>query len=167
VSKILTSLSFHPNLNPIHNSLIANYLAQFDYSWHPVCCYICDGTRLIVATGDQLEIISSSSSGEVLLTLFRAAKSSISPIALLCSSALHRSFVWERTRPCYRRAVFIGDDLAIQSGPRSAAPDGQGAMVALVRPGRQPHTLGSIDKHEYSGYARRSKHFLFGPCLSA
>jgi len=131
-----------------------------------MCFYTCDGTRLIDTTGDRLEIISSSSSGEVLPVLFRAVKSSTGRTALLCSSAFHRRFVSERPGPCYRRAVFIGDDLAVQGSPCSCAPDGQGAMVALVQFGRPPHTLGSIDEHEYFGYARRSKHFLFGLCLS-
>ena len=127
----------------------------------------CDGTRLLHATSDRLEVTSSCFSAEVLLALLRAIESSISRSALLCSSADHRGLVCERPGPCYRRAVFIGDDLAVQGSPCSCAPDGQGAMVALVRPRRQPHTLESIDEHEQSGYARRSKHFLFGPCLSA
>ena len=141
----------------LHNSIIAGI---------PCACTTCGGTQLIVATGDGLEVTLSSSSGEVLFLLSRAVKSSISGTALLCSSAFHCSLVCERPGPCYRRAVFIGDELAVHGSPCSCAPDGQGAMVAPVRPRRQPHALGSIDEHEYSGYARRSKHFLFGPCLS-
>src|SRR6266487_1641099 len=131
-----------------------------------MCFYTCDGTRLIDTTGDRLEIISSSSSGEVLPVLFRAVKSSTGRTALLCSSAFHRRFVSERPGPWYRRAVFIGDDLAVQGSPCSCAADGQGVMVARVQPRRQPLPLESIDEHEYSSYACRSKHFLFGLCLS-
>jgi hypothetical protein len=119
------------------------------------------------ATYDRLEVTSSWTSAEVLHTLFRAVKSSISRTALVCSSALHCSLICERPGPWYRRAVFIGDDLAVQSSPRPCAPHGQGALVALVGHRRQPHTLGSIDQHEYCGYACRSEHFLFQPCLSA
>jgi hypothetical protein len=131
-----------------------------------MCFTRCGGTRLIVATGDGLEVTSSSSSGKVLLMLFRAVKSSISGTGLRCSSALHCSVVCERPGSCYRWAVFIGDDLAVQGSPCSCAADGQGVMVALVRQRRQPHALGSIDEHEYCDYACRSEHFLFGPCLS-
>src|SRR6266487_997549 len=96
----------------------------------------CDGTRLIVATGDGLEVTSSSSSGELLLMLFRALKSSIARAALVCRSAFDCSLVCECPGPCYRRAVFIGNDLAVQSSPCSRPPHGQGAMVALLGPGR-------------------------------
>ena len=131
-------------------------------------CFIrCGGTRLIVATGDGLEVTSSSSSGKVLPVLFRAVKSSISGTGLRCSRALHCSLICERPGPWYRRAVFVGDDLAVPSRACSSPPRGQGAMVALFRPGRQPHTLESIDEHEYFDYACRSEHFLFRPCLSA
>ncbi len=121
---------------------------------------------LNLAFRDRSEVFSSSSSAEVLLMLFRAAKSSIGRIALLCSSALHCSLVCERPGSWYRRAVVIGDDVAVQGMPCSCAPDGRGAMVALVQFGRPPQTLGSIDEHAYSRCASRSKHLLFGPCLS-
>lgn len=127
----------------------------------------CDGTRLIVATGDGLEVTSSSSSGELLLMLFRALKSSIARAALVCRSPFDCSLVCERPGSCYGRAVFASDDLAVQRSPRSPPPHRQSAVVALVQRRRQPHALGSINKHEHSGYACRSKHFLFRPCLSA
>jgi hypothetical protein len=124
------------------------------------------GFGCIDATFDRPGLTTCSSSAEVLLVLFQAVQSSISGTALVCDSALDCNLVCERPGPCYRRAVFIGDDLAVPGSPCSCAPDGQGAMVARVRPRRQPHTLESIDEHEYSGYACRSKHFLFGLCLS-
>src|SRR6266487_3924913 len=132
----------------------------------------CDSPRLIDPITEGQEVTSSSSSSsssstEVLLTLFRAAKSSVGRIALLCSSTPDFSLVCERPGPWYRRAVFIGDDLAIHRSPCSCAADGQGPMVAGVRQRRQPHPLGSIDEHEYSGYPCRSKHLLLRPCLSA
>jgi hypothetical protein len=96
----------------------------------------CDGAGLIHATSDRLEVTSSSSSAEVLLALLRAAKSSIGRTALLCSSALYCSLVCERAGPWYRRAVFIGDDLAVHGSPCSCAADGQGDMVGVVRPRR-------------------------------
>jgi hypothetical protein len=137
----------------LHNSIIVGI---------PCACTTCGGTQLIVATGDGLEVTLSSSSGEVLFLLSRAVKSSITG----SSSTVHCSLLCERPGPCYRRTVFIGDGLAAQGSPCSSAADGQSAMVAGVQRRRQPHTLGSIDEHEYSGYARRSKHFLFRPCLS-
>jgi hypothetical protein len=136
----------------LHNSIIVGI---------PCACTTCGGTQLIVATGDGLEV-TLSSSGEVLFLLSRAVKSSITG----SSSTVHCSFLCERPGPCYRRAVFIGDGLAVQGSPCSCAADGQSAMVAPVRQWRQPDTLGSIDEHEYSGYACRSKHFLFGRGLS-
>jgi hypothetical protein len=109
-------------------------LTRLDYRWHPVCLYMfCDSTRLIEATHDRLEITSSWSFGEVLLTLLRAASNSTSRTALVCGGALHCSLGCQRPAPCYRGAVFIGDDLAVQSSPCSSAPDGQGDMVAFVR----------------------------------
>jgi hypothetical protein len=125
------------------------------------------GFRCIDATDDRLEVTCSSSSAEVVLMLSRAVKSSIGRITLLCSSALDCSFFCERPGPWYRRAVFVGDDLAVQGSPCSYAADGQGVMVARVQPRRQPHPLESIDEHEYCDYACRSEHFLFRPCLSA
>jgi hypothetical protein len=125
----------------------------------------CNGTRLLHVGYDRLEVICSSWAAEVLLMLFRAVKSSIVRTALLCSSTLRCSVVCERPGPCYRRAVFIGDVLAVHGSPCSCALHGQSAMVAPVQQRRQPDPLGSIDEHEYCGYACRSKHFLFGPCV--
>jgi hypothetical protein len=126
-----------------------------------------NGTRLIHASCDRLEVTSSSSLSEFLLVPFRPVESSISRAALVCGSTLHCSLVCERPGQCYGRAVFIGDDLAIHSDPRSSPPHRQGDMVAPVRQRLLPTTLGSIDEHEYSGSATRSKHLLFRPCLSA
>jgi hypothetical protein len=139
----------------------------FDYSWHPVCSYFRDSIGLIDATDDRSEVTCFLGGDEALLTLLRAAKSPITRIALLCSSGLHPNVVCERPGPCYRRAVFIGDELAVDRSPCSYAPDGQGAILAPVRQRGQPHPLGSIDQHEYRAYARRSEHFLFRPCVSA
>src|SRR6266550_7571343 len=124
------------------------------------------GFGCIDATSNRPGVTTCSSSAEVLLVLFRAVQSSISGTALLCSSALDCSLVCERPGSCYGRAVFTSDDLAVQRSPRSPPPHRQSAVVALVQRRRQPHALGSINKHEHSGYACRSKHFLFGPCLS-
>ena len=127
MSEILTSLSFRPNLTTTRNSLITNHLHNSIIVGIP-CAYmfwdgtrftlIDDGTRLTDATGDRLEVASSSSSAQVLLRLFRAVESSISGTALVCSTTLHCSFVCERSGQRYGRAVFISDDLAIQGGPR-------------------------------------------------
>src|SRR6266487_3048033 len=125
-----------------------------------------DRAGLIDETGERVEVTSSSAFAEVLLRLIRAVKSSIGRTALPCSSAAHCSLVCERPGPCHRRAVFIGGDVAVPSGTRSSPPHRQGALVASVRQRRQPYTVGSIDQHEYSRYACRSKHFLFGPCVS-
>jgi hypothetical protein len=40
VSEILTSLSFHPDLNTALNLLVTNYLAHLAYHWHSVCLVI-------------------------------------------------------------------------------------------------------------------------------
>jgi hypothetical protein len=93
----------------------------------------CDGTRLIFVTYDRLEVTSSSSFAEVLLMLFRPVENWISRTALLCGSALHCSLVCERPGSCYRRAVFIGDDLAMDGGPRSCPTHRQGDILAPVR----------------------------------
>src|SRR5206468_1854063 len=86
--------------------------------------------------------------------------------ALLCSSALYGSLICERPGPWYRRAVFTGHDLDVAGSPCQCASDGQGAILAPIRRGRQSHTLGSIDEHEYRGYADRRKPFLCGPFIS-
>ena len=114
---------------------------------------------------DRPSVISSSACAEASVLPFRAVKSWRGRISVLCSRALHCSLVSERPGPCYRWAVFIGVDLAVRSNPCSYVPDGQGALLAPHQR-RQPHTLESIDEHEYSGYACRSKHFLFGLRLS-
>jgi hypothetical protein len=119
------------------------------------------------ATDAQSEVTCFLADGEVLLALFGPAESSSNRITLLCSNALGCSLVCERPGPCYRRAIFIGDDLAILGRARSSPPHRQSAMVACIQQRRQPHPLESIDKHEYCGYPCRSKHFLFRPCLSA
>jgi hypothetical protein len=167
-------LSFHPNRSAIRNMLIKNYLHQLGCSWHRVCCTsfgrrreISNFSRTLLrhfrstidASGGQSEVDCFLAGDEVLLTLLGPAKSSICRTALLCSSALACSLVCERPEPCYRRAVFIGDDLAVRSNPRSPPPHRQGALLAPHQR-RQPHTLESIDEHEYSGYACRGKHFL-------
>ena len=124
----------------------------------------CGGTLEIHARYDRLEFTSSA---EVLLTLFRAVKSSINRTALVWGSAVAGSRVCERSGPCYRRAVFIGDDLAAQGSPCSSPPHREGAILGPVRRGLLSGTLESIDKHQYCGYATRSKSFLFRPCFSA
>ena len=88
------------------------------------------------ATGDRSGVTSFFGFSEVSLTFLRAAKSSITRAASFCSAVLSCSFVCERPGPCYHRAIFIGDDLAIQSGTRSTPPHRQSAMVAFFRPGR-------------------------------
>src|SRR6266566_4678988 len=97
---------------------------------------------------DRPGVASSSACAEVLLALFRAARSSIGRTTLLCSSALHCNLVCERPGFCYHRRDFIGDGLSLPGIPCSCAADAQGAMVARVQPRRQPHTLESIDEHE-------------------
>ena len=124
------------------------------------------GFRCIDETADRLEVTSSSSSAGGLLLRFRAVKSSIDRTALLCSSAVHCSLVCEGPGSCYRRAIFVGHDLAVQGSTRSSPSHRQGALVALVRQRRQPHALGSIGQHQYSAYACGSEHILFRPCLS-
>src|SRR5947199_3712666 len=71
-----------------------------------------------------------------------------------------------RARPCDSRSIFLGDHLAIRSGPRSCPPHWQSDMVAPVRQRRPPVFLESLDKHQCCSDASRSEHFLLGPCLS-
>jgi hypothetical protein len=122
-------LSFHPNRSAIRNMLVKTYLHQLGCSWHRVCCTsfgrrreISNFLRTLLrhfrstisdASGAHSEVTCFLAGGEVLLRLFRAAKSWISRTAVVCSSALADSRICERPGPCYRRAVFIGDDLAI------------------------------------------------------
>ena len=122
---------------------------------------------MIAGFRDWSGVASSSSSAQGLFMLLRAVKSSISGTALDCGSALACSLVCERSGSCYRRAVFIGDDLAAHASPCSSPPHREGAILEPVRRRPLPSTLESIDKHQYCGYATRSKSFLFRPCFSA
>src|SRR5437868_10383338 len=63
----------------------------------------------------------------------------ISVTCLLC---------FARAGPCDSRSIFIGDELALRSGPRSCPPHWQSDMVDPVRQRRSPLLLGSLDKHE-------------------
>jgi hypothetical protein len=124
-----------PNRSAIRNMVIRNYLHQLGCSWHRACCYtsfarrteISNFSRTLLrhfrstinnASGTQSEVTCFLAGGEVMLMLFRAAKSSISRLRLLCSSALDCNLVCERPGPWYRRAVFISDDLAVDGSPR-------------------------------------------------
>src|SRR5436190_1707435 len=53
-----------------------------------------------------------------------------------------------RAGPCDGRSIFLGDELAIHSDPRSCPPHWQSDLVAPVQQRRQPVFLGSLDKHE-------------------
>ncbi len=57
--------------------------------------------------------VASSASAKVLLMLTREVKSSINRTGLVWGSALDCNLVCDRPEPCYRRGVFIGDDMAI------------------------------------------------------
>jgi hypothetical protein len=85
------------------------------------------------ASGAHSEVTCFLAGAEVLLTLFGAVTNSITRFALLCSSAFDCSFVCQRPRPCYRRAVFIGDDLAAQTSPCSSPSHREGAILGPVR----------------------------------
>jgi hypothetical protein len=122
---------------------------------------------MIAGFRDWSGVASSSSSAQGLFMLLRAVKSSISGTALDCGSALACSLVCERSGSCYRRAVFIGDDLAAKGSPCSSPSHREGAILGPVRRGLLSGTLESIDQHQYCGYATRSKSFLFRPCFSA
>jgi hypothetical protein len=119
------------------------------------------------ATDDRSEVICFLGGGEGSLTLFGPAESSSNRTALLCGNTAYCSLVCERSGSCYRRAVFIGDDLAAQGSPCSSPPHREGAILGPVRRGPLSGTLESIDQHQYCGYATRSKSFLFRPCLPA
>src|SRR6266480_7177323 len=71
-----------------------------------------------------------------------------------------------RAGPCNSRSIFLGDELAIPSVPRSCPPHWPSDMVAPVRRRRPPVLLGSIDQHQCCSDASRSEHFLLRPCLS-
>src|SRR4030095_5763051 len=170
-------------VNTTSHLLIMLDLHQLGCSCHPVCrtsfasCReISNFSRTLLrhfrrtisdATGAKSEVTCFLAGGEVLLTLLRAIKSSMVRTASFCISALDCSLICECPGPWYRRAVFIGDELAVHGMPCSYAADGQGAILAPVYPRRQPYPLGSIDEQEYCGYACRRKHFLFRPCLFA
>jgi hypothetical protein len=129
--------------------LIKNCLHQLGCSWHPVCrtsfagrTEISSFSRTLLrhfrrtisdATGAQSEVTYFLGGDEVLLTIFGAIKSSITRIALVCRSGVHPNVVCERPGSCDRRAIFIGDELAILGSACSCAPAGQGVMVALVQ----------------------------------
>jgi hypothetical protein len=179
--EILTPPIIPAYLNGDSQHLIKNYLHQLGCSSHPFCrtsfasrTEISRFSRTLLrhfritisdGTGARSEVTCVLGGGEPLL--FAAVKSSISCAALVCSSAVACSRICERPGPCYRRAVFIGDNLAIPGSPRPSPPHRQGAMVACIQQWRQPHPLESIDKHEYCGHTRRSKHFLFRSCVYA
>jgi hypothetical protein len=128
----------YPISTQIRTMLITNYLHRLDCSCHRVCrTFFASRTeisrflrtllrhfRITIsdATGDRSGVICSLRCAEALLTLFGAAKSSISCAALVCSSAVACSGICERPGPCYGRPVFIGEDLAIQSRPCSSPP---------------------------------------------
>jgi hypothetical protein len=122
---------------------------------------------IIVWFRDRSGVTSCSACAEASIMLVRAVKTSINRTALVCNSALACSLVCERPGSCYRRAVFIGDDLAAHASPCSSPPHREGAILEPVRRRPLPSTLESIDKHQYCGYATRNKCFLFGPCFSA
>jgi hypothetical protein len=173
--------SSQPISMQICNVLIKNYLHQLGCSWHPVCrtsfascTEISNFSRTLLrhfrrtisdATDDRSEVTCFLGVAEALLKLLRAVERSISGIALVCGGALDCSFVYERPGPCYRRAVFLGDDLAAPGSACSSPSHREGAILGPVRRRRLPATLESIDKHEYCGYTTRSKSFLFRPCL--
>jgi hypothetical protein len=121
MAEILTILSLPNQSQDNRNLLITNRLHQLDCSGIAGACtsvvrLFRDGARLTNAIGDRLEAPFPSTSGEVLLILFRAAKSSIRRSVLHCNSALHCRLVCDRPGPCYRWPVFAGNDLALQSG---------------------------------------------------
>jgi hypothetical protein len=80
---------------------------------------------------DRPGVTPSSASAEVLFMLFRAVKSSVSRIALRCSSALHCSLVCDRPRPCYRRAV-MRDAAANYGGPHKVVLNCNPKKVGLA-----------------------------------
>jgi hypothetical protein len=175
--------SSQPISMQICNVLTKNYLHQLDRSCHPVCrTSFASRTeisrfsrtlprhfRIMIsdATDGRSEITYFWGGGEGSLTVFEPAESSSDRTALLRSSAADCSLVYECPGSCYRRAVFLGNDLAAQGSPCSPPPHREGAILGPVRPGLLPGTLESIDKHQYCGYATRSKSFLFRPCLPA
>src|SRR4030095_10976727 len=99
--------------------------------------------------------------------LSREVKSSINRTGLVWGSALDCNLVCDRPGPGYGRTVFIGDELAAPGSACSFPAYREGAILGQVRRRLLPATLESIDKHEYCGYATRSKSFLFRPCFSA
>jgi hypothetical protein len=102
----------------------------------------CDPTReprffdSQLVTYDRPQVICVLLSPESPLIRFEMDEYSRCSTALASYITLLRSFVFACPEQCHGRAVFIGDDLAIRSGPCSCPPHGQGDMVALVQSGR-------------------------------
>jgi len=167
----------------ICNVLIKNYLHQLVCSSHPVCrtsfascTEISNFSRTLLhhcrrtisdATDGRSEVTFFLGVAEALRKLLPAVERSISGAALVCRSPFACSLVCERPGSCYRRAVFIGDELAAHASPCSSTAHRKGAILEPVRRRPLPSTLESIDKHQYCGYATRNKCFLFRPCFSA
>jgi hypothetical protein len=125
----------HPTTSTqIRDMLITNYLDRLDCSCHPVCrtpfasrIEISTSSRtsfrhfrrmISDATDDRSDATVSSSFGGALVTFIGAVTGSIIRTRLRCNSPVPYKFAWKGARSCYRRAVFAGDDLAVQSGPR-------------------------------------------------
>ena len=108
----------------IRNLLITNHLHR--RLW--LAFYV----LYVDATCDRLEVASPSLFTEVLLPLLQAVETSISRIALLCSSADHRGLVCERPGPCDGRPMVSYTHLAMDGGPRSCPTHRQGALLAPV-----------------------------------
>ena len=114
---------------------------------------------------DRPEVICVLLSPESPLLRFEMDEYSRCSTALASYVTLLRSFVFACPEQCHGRAVFIGDDLAIHSGPCSCPAHRRGDLVAPVFRRLLPATLGSNDEHDYCGCTTRSKHLRFGPCL--
>jgi hypothetical protein len=142
--------SFHLNRSAIRNMLIKNYLHQLGCRWHRVCCTsfgrrreISNFSRTLLrhfrstiisdASGAHSEVTCFLAGGEVLLTLFGVGTNSITRFALLCSSTFDCSFVCQRPGPRYRWAVFIGDELAVQTSPCSSPPHREDAILGPIQ----------------------------------
>ena len=90
-----------------------------------------DDSHLI--TYDRRQIICVLLSPESPLIRFYTDEYSRCSTALASYIILLRSFVFACPEQCHGRAIFIGDDLAIRSGPRSSPAHGQGAILAPVQ----------------------------------
>ena len=93
-----------------------------------------DDSHLI--TYDRWQIICVLLSPESPLIRFYMDEYSRCSTALASYITLLRSFVFACAEQCHGRTIFVGDDLAIRSGPCSCLAYGQGDMVAAVRFGR-------------------------------